>query len=329
MLVVCHHAALAYTLGEGWPIKDTEQNRWLVPMLAVNASFFMGLFFFISGIFVPRSFEKSGAKKFIKDKVKRLLYPVVLMSLALSVFLPYYANPEGFGVGAVLNYIGTEFTFGHAWFLIILFFLSTLYIVFSEKLNRVKAPVFSLKYLFIIMLALSGVTWLVSMKYSINDWLFFHAVEPFHFPQYATLFTMGCLFARLKDSLTLKTTYWSFAISLTCIVLFVINFNVDFGLRKIFILWKCLLAIFFSLSLVGLFEKYGNYKKNFLITLSQCSFGVYITHIFTLVVIQSFLKELPLPMMSKFIISCLAGYGVSAVMVYYYYQIKSLILTRG
>lgn len=65
VLVIMHHAGQAYGNGGDWaytPSNPTEFMPWIWHFFSTNAAFFMGLYFLISGYFVPRSFDKQGAK---------------------------------------------------------------------------------------------------------------------------------------------------------------------------------------------------------------------------------------------------------------------------
>ena len=58
-LVVAHHAGQAYgPTGGDWPIFSPERTPLLGPFFPVNAAFFMGLFFLISGYFIPGMLHK-------------------------------------------------------------------------------------------------------------------------------------------------------------------------------------------------------------------------------------------------------------------------------
>ena len=63
ILVVFHHAAEAYSPYSAWVYKPSNKEE-MMPLIwhfnSVNAAFFMGLFFFIAGYFVPRSYDKQG-----------------------------------------------------------------------------------------------------------------------------------------------------------------------------------------------------------------------------------------------------------------------------
>ena len=64
MLVIAHHVGQAYgPTGGAWPIMETARSALLGPFFTVNRSFFMSLFFMISGYFTVMSFEASGAQR--------------------------------------------------------------------------------------------------------------------------------------------------------------------------------------------------------------------------------------------------------------------------
>ena len=71
VLVIMHHAGQAYGDGGEWaytPSNPAEVLPWIWHFFSTNAAFFMGLYFFISGYFVPSSFDKQGTKLFQKNK---------------------------------------------------------------------------------------------------------------------------------------------------------------------------------------------------------------------------------------------------------------------
>ena len=88
VLVIFHHAGQAYGDGGDWayhPSNPAEFMPWIWHFFSVNAAFFMGLFFLISGYFVPTSFDRQGAKVFVQKKLIRLGIPLLLMGGLLSV----------------------------------------------------------------------------------------------------------------------------------------------------------------------------------------------------------------------------------------------------
>ena len=83
-----HHAGQAYGDGGGWPYTPSnpaEFMPWIWHFFSTNAAFFMGLYFLISGYFVPRSFDKQGAKQFVHKKLLRLGIPLLFMGGIICV----------------------------------------------------------------------------------------------------------------------------------------------------------------------------------------------------------------------------------------------------
>ena len=88
VLVIFHHAGQAYGQGGGWaymPSNPAETLPWIWHFFSTNASFFMGLYFLISGYFVPRSYDRHGGRTFVRKKLVRLGIPLVVMGGLLIV----------------------------------------------------------------------------------------------------------------------------------------------------------------------------------------------------------------------------------------------------
>jgi hypothetical protein len=88
VLVVIHHIAMVY--GSSAPFYYREQptstgayTGFLIFVL-FNQSFFMGLFFFLSGYLVPQSFDKKGAGKYFLGRLLRLGIPLVAFIFIFS-----------------------------------------------------------------------------------------------------------------------------------------------------------------------------------------------------------------------------------------------------
>ena len=100
VLVIMHHAGQAYGNGGGWaytPSNPAEFMPWIWHFFSTNAAFFMGLYFFISGYFVPKSFDKQGSKQFVHKKLLRLGVPLLFM-------------------GGIISILTGKLEIGHMWF---------------------------------------------------------------------------------------------------------------------------------------------------------------------------------------------------------------------
>src|ERR1700719_4116846 len=95
ILVISMHAADTYSPLGNWYFVDRTQLR--IPELLTFVawqmylqSFFMGLLFFIAGIFVPASFDKKGPLRFLRDRAVRLGLPVLFYMFVLGPITEYY-----------------------------------------------------------------------------------------------------------------------------------------------------------------------------------------------------------------------------------------------
>ncbi len=104
LLVVAHHAALAYhpyapappasltavpRLWQAFPVVDSQHSTVFSLLVAFNDIFFMALMFFLSGLFVWKSLERKGAGVFLRERALRLGLPF-LAAAAVIAPLAYY-----------------------------------------------------------------------------------------------------------------------------------------------------------------------------------------------------------------------------------------------
>jgi glucan biosynthesis protein C len=91
ILVVIHHVGQAYgSTGGSWFYSyPGERVKPLELFFLFNASFFMGLFFFISGYFFPGSFDRHGPRKFIADKLVRFGIPLIFALVLMIPIIEY------------------------------------------------------------------------------------------------------------------------------------------------------------------------------------------------------------------------------------------------
>ncbi|KAK3182289.1 hypothetical protein K4F52_006466 [Lecanicillium sp. MT-2017a] len=104
-LVVFHHTAIAYGgVGDGTrarlvPFTARMPSMPLASFNAYNQSFFMGLFFWLSGYFSAQSLarhDKAGGSRwaFVRDKAKRLALPAVVYTLTIMPAQKAMVLPE-------------------------------------------------------------------------------------------------------------------------------------------------------------------------------------------------------------------------------------------
>jgi glucan biosynthesis protein C len=93
LVVVLHHCVTAYLGSSPWAKKKKDDNAlWLLFQLFVvgNQAYFMTVFFFLSGLYVPSSYRRKGALKFLADRTLRLVLPCIVYSFLVPPFTMYW-----------------------------------------------------------------------------------------------------------------------------------------------------------------------------------------------------------------------------------------------
>jgi hypothetical protein len=116
LLVVAHHAALAYIpfalpppasltalprIWQAFPVVDSQRSVVFNLLTSFNDIFFMALMFFVSGLFVWNGLERKGAAHFLRDRALRLGLPFVAAALIVAP-LAYYPTYIQSGAGGGL-----------------------------------------------------------------------------------------------------------------------------------------------------------------------------------------------------------------------------------
>ncbi|MBR8641378.1 acyltransferase [Streptomyces tuirus] len=226
VLVVVHHAAQPYGPADWWYVRDRPHSDALATLSAVNGTFFMSLFFFVSAVFVPGSYERRGGWQFLKGRLTRLGLPLVVGALTIvpGLMYSYYVHYRGYtpisypryfldvylGLGErPADWTGPswpDLQFGHLWFIQNLLAYSVLYLLCRQAARllhrRTKPAVSPLartpghRALIWLTIGLAIATFVVRLWYPLDSWvpvLDFLQVEPARLPQYATFFTLGVL----------------------------------------------------------------------------------------------------------------------------------------
>ena len=135
--LIPYHAAYTYLKNGFVYIKEPVFNLSALPFLIITVplyDFFMTLLFFVSGIASFYSFQNRDSRRYIGERLKKLMLPLVLGTLFLCSFTGYIqALYEGFGEG-FLNFLPQFFwlnvvrykSYAHLWFLLYLFVFSVL-----------------------------------------------------------------------------------------------------------------------------------------------------------------------------------------------------------
>ena len=133
LLVFVYHTTRLYNV-EDWVVKNTIWYPSVEVWNTFVTSFMMPLMFVISGASLFYSLGKGGFVKFLKDKVLRLLVPLLVGDLTASSLQAYlYDEWHGLFAGSYLQYLPEYYHLNtihwlgdHLWYLLALFVFSVL-----------------------------------------------------------------------------------------------------------------------------------------------------------------------------------------------------------
>lgn len=318
ILVIMHHVGQAYgPTGGAWFYSYPGERAKSVGILFLfNASFFMGLFFFISGYFFPASLDRHGARKFITDKLMRFGIPLLFAAFIMVPIMEYvkylkYTScisfPD-FYIRHWLNYdpgaaiIQSSRNFAHLWFIEHLLIYSIIYAVIRTLLQKYVPSVSTtttrrvgLYVIIFYILVLGVVTHLMrtSWGFPIDRWigfLGFIQMEPAHIPQYLSLFILGILAYRWSflDSITTPRNIFWLLLGFGIYVITRVQLYTT-GRQAAFFMWEyreALLCVGVCIGLLALFKTYFNRTGRLMQILSENAFGAYIFHVSVVVALQ-------------------------------------------
>lgn len=311
ILVIAHHAGQAYgPTGGAWPLMETARSALLGPFFTVNRSFFMSLFFMISGYFTVVSFEASGAQRFVKTRLARLGLPVLAWAVLVAIpFQVFVSKSAAWPVDV-----------GHMWFVEHLLIYSLCYALWRAVTARrtgsdrgMLNPPGTLPILG-LALGIAVVSLIVRNWYPIDRWVSifgFIKVMWADVPRDLAFFIVGLLAARhdwlrrfptragmiwLGVGLALTLYWYAFDQGLTGNL--VPYTGIGFDLMRV--VWEGLLVCALCIGLTVFFREKVNIGGPLAKALGQSTYAVYIFHIFFVLLCQFAVLSLPLPPLAKF-----------------------------
>jgi hypothetical protein len=114
--------------------------RFHVWFRALNETYFMELFFFVSGIFTPSSFDRKGLQSFLTDKFKRLGIPAVVWYFLLGPFFMFLTGRIVFGLPFRYGGSGTWLCMGAPWFIAWLLTFNVVYAFVNGAPVKIDLP---------------------------------------------------------------------------------------------------------------------------------------------------------------------------------------------
>lgn len=308
-LVIAHHVGQAYgPTGGEWMITDVSSAPVLGAFFFVNRSFFMSLFFMISGYFTVMSFRAKGARPFLKDRLLRLGLPTLFFALMMMPLKVFVFDDSLFPLEV-----------GHLWFLEHLLIFSAGYVLWETR--RKSRPEETQKQadppgyapILLVAVALAVVTGLVRIWSPIDNWVYllgFFRVAFADVPRDLAFFVIG-LVAYKNDWFRKFPTRDGYVWLSVGVGLAVFWYAYELALWRwlptdgigwdIFrLLWEMVFCFGMCIGLTVLFRERLNTQGRLGKAMAQSQYAAYIYHIFFVLLFQALLADVALPALAKF-----------------------------
>ncbi len=336
ILVILFHLMITYAGTGSWYYMEGQEDLFTSAIgawfLTVTQAYFMGLFLLISAYFVPGSYDRKGAGRFLKDRVIRLGIPLALYSWIIRPPLAYL-DPVRFPAGRppfwdflTANYFKNEAIFGSGplWFIETLLIFSAVYVLWRilaprhpvEPTAQIDFP--RNRSIVFFALLLGAAAFLIRLWLPVG-WNFIplNLQFPF-FAQYVALFIVG-LIAYRHDwlrNLPKRTGRLWLRIAFVLILLFwpiilgggVLEQGLDpfrGGLHwqaLVYALWESFLGLAMCIGLIYAFQRYGNRPRRVTSYLSRNAYTAYIIHEVVIIAIVYAMIDVTLYPLLKFVV---------------------------
>ena len=297
VLVIMHHAGQAYGDGGEWaytPSNPAEVLPWIWHFFSTNAAFFMGLYFFISGYFVPSSFDKQGTKLFIQKKLLRLGVPLLFM-------------------GALFGLLTGKPEIGHMWFVESLLVFCLIYALIRRGVKPIDKDCDSkptIIGLLIVALLMGVGSYFIRQVSPQDHWIWPFGIiplpmEPAHYLQYVMMFVLGILAYRFQW-LNKMSNGTGMTALLIGVALAVGNYLRDGGPWNAFVwqwfgIYESLMCVFISFGLIWFFRQFISATSPFWQWCAAQSYGAYVFHLLLMLVLQNIVDGIWMGAFGKFL----------------------------
>jgi glucan biosynthesis protein C len=337
ILVILHHAAIAYGGAGDWPVRDPAVDDispiFLLIFNVINQSYFMSAFFLLAGYFTPRSLERKGSKQFLKDRLIRLAIPIVIYTTIIEAINDYmignFVQDASVSIWSIIKWrIGhLYYNPGHLWFLQALLVFAVIYVIYISA-NRYSGQPIQLcpdtfppnTILFLCIGVLSVLTFVVRLVFPVNVW--FLNVQPAHFVHYTFCFFSGVLayrsdwFRRLSRSQARPWGVMSLVVIPLILVIFILGGGSENEYKFVgglhwqsftYAAWESFLMIGITVFLLYFFRERLNKAGIVAKSMAANVYTVYIIHQTIVIALQILILSINIPTIMKFfIVSLLA-----------------------
>jgi glucan biosynthesis protein C len=314
LLGVVLHASNPYGLDGRWLVVDPARSATLEALADAIHLFRMPAFFVVAGYFSMRLLRRQPAPAFVRERMRRLLLPALVVLLSLNLVQVWVLAPPapagGFVRGALLRALLRGDWLGHLWFLVDL----ALYCLVLAALRPwVAAPTaaspLSRPQALPLLLAAAALVPLASMAAA-------HAlpllaaeigglVNPEELVDHAPFFAMGCLLQRDADLWRRflavgRGTWWCAGIAGALLLGLAVSPPATPVATAVAVVARALLAwCAVRLLFAGFTRWVGGASRTFGY-LSDASYSIYLFHHLCVVLVARALLPLPWAPLAKF-----------------------------
>jgi glucans biosynthesis protein C len=344
VLVVLHHAAITYSNIPKWYYSEapTDSSGTLLDvLLLLNQAFFMGTFFLISALFVPGSYDRKGAGRFLAERLLRLGVPLLVWLLVLRPLATVGRYAAARDVAArqgvdlpYREYYLSSFTPGPMWFVEVLLVFSALYVLWRRVAvadRRGSGPVPATARapgavaIVGFTLGLALVTYLWRIVVPMGDSLL-GLPTPAYLPQYAAMFAVGLVAARRGWPAGLSGTAGragiaaAAAAAVALVLVLVSAGEAMLGRGTWPSLWAAIcesaLVVGLTMGLLVLFRERAGHQGRVRRFLSAHAYTVYVIHPVVLVALGYALGGVQAPAVAKFALLALLAVPLCWVLAF-------------
>ncbi len=349
--VIACHATLIYGPGGGWLGYHEGHPSILVTLILgipgiLGGLFWLGVFFLIAGMFVPRSLRKKGAWKFSQERIIHLGIPLVVYTVVVIPLLEY----------AVVKVLGqttqppwtwaVEHIFplyaGPLWFVGALMIFSVAYALYDRVWpgRPMGNAIISVRGIILLALAIAVTSFLFRLIWPIYSDQFL-GLHLWQWPQYVLLFWAGA-WAAERGWPTLPDSVWracGYAILAACILGSLLILAVykgvlpsDPGLYSGGWHWEAtfapiiegVLAVTGSMWMLGYFRRHVNSLFPLGKQLIRSYYGAYVIQAPVVLGLALVLRGVAISTELKFLIVAPLGIVASFTLAYYFVQLPGV-----
>jgi fucose 4-O-acetylase-like acetyltransferase len=313
-LLIAHHVGQAYgPTGGAWPIQEAARAAIFGPFFTVNRSFFMSLFFLISGYLAARSYDAKPGWPFVKGRLLRLGLPTLVFALLMvPLQLLVFPAPGMSEPGSAW-----PIDVGYLWFLEHLLLFSLGYALWRTVLGRRNAErserPLRVWQVLVFSFLLAPVLAVVRIPFPIDRWdhlLGFFRVAFADVPRDLSFFILGIVAFRrgwlesvsakagrnwLLVGVGLAAFWYAYALGLYKLI------PIEGTAFDVFrVTWEAVLCSALCIGLVVLFREKVTVHGRLAQALGKSQYAAYIFHVPVILTFQYAVLNLSLPPVAKF-----------------------------